>query len=205
MATAEELKPVLRDIHRYWIGDLKAHDEIPKEKLGIWFRQSAETDQQIRQRFGRYIAEAAAIDWDLASLSREEQVGLVVLLDQFPRNLYRTSAESFAYDAKAREVASALIDAGKDRFPLIEQLVLFVPFEHSENIADQDRGVMLVAGLAVTSPESFRDSARDFLDYFTRHRDLIRKFGRFPHRNAILGRESTPEETAFLAEQGRGY
>ena len=201
----EALKPLLRDIHRYWFGDLTSYDDLPKEKMGIWFRQSDETDRYIRDTFGAALPQAAAIDWDLAALSREEQVALVVLFDQFPRNIFRISGEAFAYDAKARAIARALIAGGKQRFFLIEQVFLLVPFEHSEEIADQDYCVMAVAEMAVTCPESFRDYARGFLDYVTKHRDLIRRFGRFPHRNALIGRDSTEEEAKFIAETGRGF
>ena len=199
------LKPVLREIHRFWFGELDAYDDLPKDKVGIWFSQSDETDRTIRDRFGGALRQAAAIDWDLAALSRDEQVGLVVLFDQFPRNIFRTSGEAFAYDAKARAISRALIATGKQRFYLIEQVFLFVPFEHSEEIADQDYAVFLVAEMAVTCPEGFKDYARNFLDFVFKHRQLIRRFGRFPHRNALLGGDLSGEELTFLAEHGRGY
>lgn len=197
------LKPVLRDIHRYWFGALASPTDQNEEKAKIWFRQSDETDAHIREAFGPYIAPAAAIDWDLDALDREEQVGLIVLLDQFPRNIYRTTGEAFAYDAKARDIARRLV-AGLDRFWLYEQNFVCLPFEHSEEIADQDLSVMLYARMAVEAPEAWLGNKREVLDYATKHRDIIRKFGRFPHRNGVLGRESTPEEVEFL-KGGRGY
>lgn len=198
------LQPVLRDIHRYWFGDLKAPTEKNPEKAKIWFRQSEETDTHIRETYGPYIARAAAIDWDLDALSREEQVALVVLLDQFPRNIYRTSGEAFAYDAKAQAIAGKLIAGGLDRFFLHEQTFVCVPFEHSEDIADQDYAVLLFARMAVHAPADWKDDRREGLDYATKHRDIIRKFRRFPHRNAMLGRDSSLEELEFL-KGGRGY
>ncbi|HET7716131.1 MAG TPA: DUF924 family protein [Bauldia sp.] len=206
MPSAEQtaLQPILRDIHHYWFGELKAPTERNREKAAIWFRQSDEVDAHIRNAYGRYIAEAAAIDWDIEALSREEQAALVVLLDQFPRNIYRTTGEAFAHDAKAREIARRLIDKGLERFWLHEQTFICVPFEHSEEIADQDYAVMLFAKMAVEAPDDWKDDRREGVDYATKHRDIIRKFGRFPHRNAMLGRESTPEEVEFL-KGGRGY
>lgn len=206
MPSAEQtaLQPILRDIHRYWFGDLKTPADRNDEKAKIWFRQSDETDAHIRETWGPSIAKAAAIDWDLDALSREEQVALVVLLDQFPRNIYRTSGEAFAYDLKAREIARKLVDRGLDRFWLYEQTFVCLPFEHSEDIADQDRSVMLYAKMAVEAPEAWKENKREVTDYATKHRDIIRKFGRFPHRNALLGRQSTPEELEFL-KGGRGY
>jgi uncharacterized protein (DUF924 family) len=196
---------ILRDIHRYWFGDLRSPDDFPKEKSEIWFRRSDATDGHIRETFGRTISEAAKEQWDLARLSREEQVALVVLLDQFPRNIFRDSAEAFAYDPKARQIARALIASGWSGFYWIERTFLCTPFEHSEDAAEQDYSVLLAGDLAVTAPASLTDYFRGTLDYATKHRDLIRKFGRFAHRNAVLGRPSTPEEEAFLKEHGRGY
>jgi uncharacterized protein (DUF924 family) len=196
---------ILRDIHAYWFGDLKSPDDFPKEKSEIWFKQSDATDSYIRDTFGGYLPEAAKERWDLANLSHEEAIALVVLLDQFPRNIFRTSGEAFAYDATARDIARRLIASGTERFYCVERAFLFLPLEHSEDVADQDRSVLFYAELAVTAPEGLVDYLRSNLDFATKHRDLIRKFGRFPHRNALLGRKSTPEEEAFLKEHGRGY
>ncbi len=199
------LTPILRDIHFYWFGPLTGPRDRNAEKSEMWFKQSDETDAHIRETYGRHIAEAVGIDWDLEALTREEQVGLVVLLDQFPRNIYRTSGEAFACDAKAREIAGKLLADGLGRFYLVEQSFVCLPFEHSEEIADQDRSVLLFAQMAVGAPGDVIEYKRFSLDIATKHRDLIRKFGRFPHRNEMLGRESTEEEKAFLAEHGRGY
>ena len=198
------LQPVLRKIHRYWFGELASPTAKTPEKAAIWFRRSDETDAHIRDAYGRHIAPAAAIDWDLDALSREEQIALVVLLDQFPRNIYRTSGDAFATDPKARGIARQLVDRGLDRFYLAEQTFIAVPFEHSEDIADQDLALLLAAQMAVEAPEDWKDSRRGNLDYFIKHRDIVAKFGRFPHRNAVLGRVSTPEEIEFL-KSGRGF
>ena len=197
-------RKILGEVYRYWFGSLSEPDEFPKEKSEIWFKQSDATDSFIRDRFGAFIPEAAKVEWNLAELTREEQIALVVLFDQFPRNIFRTSGEAFAYDGKARDLARGLID-GRRRFHRVERSFLFLPFEHSEDSADQDLSVFLFAEDAVSAPESWTGTSRLYLDYATRHRDLIRKFGRFPHRNAVLGRPSTPEEEAFLNEHGRGY
>jgi len=198
------LQPVLRDIHHYWFGALAAPTDQNPEKEAIWFRQSDETDAHIRSTYGPYIARAAAIDWDLDALSREEQVGLVVLLDQFPRNIFRTTGEAFAHDPKALAIARKLVAGGLDRFWLYEQNFVCLPFEHSEAVADQDLSVMLYARMAVEAPADWQANKREVTDYATKHRDVIRKFGRFPHRNTVLGRPSTPEELEFL-KGGRGY
>ncbi len=198
-------KGILRDIHRFWFGELKSPDDLPGDKTDMWFRQSDATDNAIREQFGRFIPEAAAARFEIAGLSREEAVGLIVLLDQFPRNLFRNSGEAFACDARAREIALELLALGPRRYLPIERVFIALPFEHSESVDDQDYSILLIAELAVSAPPALKDYCRSTLDYATKHRDLIRKFGRFPHRNALLGRESTAEEKAFIAEKGRGY
>lgn len=198
------LQPVLRDIHRYWFGDLSAPTEKNPAKAAIWFKQSDETDAHIRDTYGAYVDRAAAIDWDLTALSREEQVGLVILLDQFPRNIHRTSGQAFAYDAKALAIATKLLAGGIERYWMHERFFLPLPFEHSEDVAYQDHAVRVYAGLAEDAPPDWKEDMRIGLDFATKHRDIIRKFGRFPHRNEMLGRDSTPEEVEFL-KGGRGY
>jgi uncharacterized protein (DUF924 family) len=200
-----ELRPVLRDIHLYWFGPLPTPAARNAEKAETWFKPSDAVDAHIRETYGRFIAGAAAIHWDLDALSREEQVALVVLLDQFPRNIFRQSGEAFAYDAKSLAIADRLLEEGLDRFYLVEQGFICLPFEHSEDVADQDRSLLLFAEMAVIAPEDWKERRRNGLDIATRHRDLIRKFGRFPHRNEMLGRETTEEEAKFMAEHGRGY
>ena len=198
-------RKILGEVYRYWFGSLAGPDDFPKEKAGIWFTRSDETDRFIRDTFGAFIPEAANAAWNHADMTREEQIALVVMLDQFPRNIFRTSGEAFAYDAKARSIARDLIEGGWRRFFVVEQGFLFLPLQHSEDVADQDYGVQLFAECARAAPDSLKETCRLGLDYATKHRDLIRKFRRFPHRNSMLGRPSTPEEEKFLKEHGRGF
>ena len=196
---------ILDDVNDYWFGDLKAWDAQPdEERRQDWFHPSEATDAHIRHRWGHHIEAARDAAWDILELSRSEQVGLVILLDQFPRQIHRNSAEAFACDTAARAVARQLVAAGWRRFFVAEQTFVMLPFEHSEDPADQDLSVKLYAERALEAPPNYLESCREQLDYATRHRDLIRKFGRFPHRNAVLGRESTPEEIELL-KSGRGF
>jgi uncharacterized protein (DUF924 family) len=200
LATQDGLRPVLREIHQYWFGALASPSDLPLDKKEIWFRQSDLTDAYIKKHFGSDIPIASSLDWEIGTLAPPEQIGLVILLDQYSRNCYRGSGEAYANDEKARTIAGQAIKQGKERFALIEQMFLAITFEHSENIADQDYAVWLMSGIAVEASEHFPDYARWALDSFILHRDLIRRFGRFPSRNAALGRTSTPEEQAFLSE-----
>ncbi len=196
---------ILREAHRFWFGDLTGPDDYPHDKSDTWFKVTEATDQAIRDRFAADLDEAHVADWNLAALAREEQIGLAIYLDQFPRNLFRDSGRAFAYDERARAVAQALIDGGTDRFYPVERSFLFMPLMHSEDIRDQDHCVALFAHEALTGKGDAVERARSNLDYAFWHRDLIRKFGRFPHRNAALGRDSTEAEAKHLAEKGRGY
>jgi len=199
------VKKVLTDIHRYWFGELNSPtDKVAQERIDMWFKPTKEIDDHIRDAFGRYLEAAKATEWDVDNLARMEQIGLVILLDQFPRQIHRESGDAFAYDDKALSIARRLLAAGLERFWPAERTFVVLPFEHSEDIADQDYAVLLFAAEAVSAPDHLKESRRNQLDYATKHRDIIRKFARFPHRNALLGRESTAEEEEFL-KGGRGF
>lgn len=197
--------PRLQAIHRYWFGKLNSPGDHLPNTGELWFRKSDETDRHISENYGSFIEESAGKEWDVRSLPREECVALVVLLDQFPRNIFRDSGRQFAFDAKAREIAQGLFDSGLERFYPIERDALSIAFQHHEHEASQDRAVLMAADMAVYGPHNMLVMHRSFLDFACKHRDLIRKFGRFPHRNSLLGRTSTPEELAFIEEHGRGY
>jgi uncharacterized protein (DUF924 family) len=199
------VKKVLTDIHRYWFGDIKSPtDIVAEERWKAWFQPTTEIDEHVAARFGRYLPAAMATEWDVDNLARMEQVGLVILFDQFPRQIFRDKGDAFAFDEKARSIARRLVAGGIERFWPVERTFLLLPFEHSEDIADQDYAVLMFAAETVTAPAMRKDGHRMQLDYATKHRDIIRKFGRFPHRNVMLGRESTPEEVEFL-KGGRGF
>jgi uncharacterized protein (DUF924 family) len=157
-----------------------------------WFAKNDDFDRRFRERFvGAYEA-AARGELDGWLETAEGALALVILLDQFPRNSFRGSPRSFETDAQARRVADAAMARGFDR-AVDEQLQAFfyMPLEHSENLADQERGLSLMQRLG---PEVVK--------WAVVHRDIIQRFGRFPHRNAVLGRTSTPEELEFLAGDG---
>jgi uncharacterized protein (DUF924 family) len=157
-----------------------------------WFAKDDAFDQQFRAHCLALYEAAARGHLASWSATAEGALALVLLLDQFPRNCFRDTARMFATDEDARRVASAAIAAGHDQKVAPDLRVFFyLPFEHSEDLADQDRSVALCQPLS-----------EEYRRYAELHRDIIRRFGRFPHRNAILGRASTPEEQQFLAEGG---
>ncbi|MGD9784816.1 MAG: DUF924 family protein [Hyphomicrobiaceae bacterium] len=163
---------------------------------GRWFASSDETDRLVRQRFQTLHGELAAAPLATLLASAETVLAAVIVLDQFPRNMHRGEAAAFATDANARALADAAIARGFDTsLDKHGRLFLYLPFEHSENLPDQERAVALISALGDAT----------LTDYAVRHRDVIMRFGRFPHRNSALGRPSTDEEAAFLTQPGSRF
>lgn len=184
-------------VHSFWFGELREPDY--GKRRDVWFKKDPEFDALIKDRFWLLLENAEAGLLDGWKSSPRGSLALTILLDQFPRNIYRDTPRAFASDPMALEVASQALDREFDRCMLpVERQFLYLPFMHSERLADQDRGVSLYKPL--------RDEGLgDVYDYMLRHREIIAEFGRFPHRNAILGRKSTPEETAFLMTPGSSF
>lgn len=157
-----------------------------------WFTKDEAFDADIRRRF--LATHEAAAEGKLATWeqSAEGALALMILLDQFPRNMFRNDPRAFSTDALARTIASRAIAEGRDqRIETGLRAFIYLPFEHSEDMADQERSIELFAPLGA-----------DSLKWAVLHADIIRKFGRFPHRNTVLGRTTTPEEAAFLKDGG---
>jgi uncharacterized protein (DUF924 family) len=158
-----------------------------------WFAKDAAFDAEIKARFlptYEAAARAALTDWEVTP---ENALALLIVLDQFSRNMFRNNARAFAADALARSIAERALANGFDqRVAADERLFFYLPFEHSESITDQERACALVRALGDA----------DLLRWADLHADIIRRFGRFPHRNAVLGRASTPAEQAFLDQGG---
>ena len=180
---------LIHDVLTFWFGP---RDE-PRVSRKEWFIKNPAFDGEIKERFEGPMKDAAQGALGELMQSAEGSLTLAILLDQFPRNVYRGDAKAFATDAKARVIAKQAIDQhfDKDLDP-IERAFLYLPIEHSEAMIDQDRSVELFTALGLGS----------MTDYAHQHRDVIKKFGRFPGRNKALGRESTPEEEAHLATSG---
>jgi uncharacterized protein (DUF924 family) len=162
-----------------------------------WFGAKPAFDEAIRLKFEPTHHAAARGTYDRWSQTADGALALLLLLDQFPRNLYRKSAHAFATDAKALAIARAAVAEGFDRAvePLLRPF-FYLPWEHSESLADQQACVALCQGLADETGDT------ETLKWAILHHDIIARFGRFPHRNPMLGRVTTPEEQAFLDEGG---
>jgi uncharacterized protein (DUF924 family) len=185
---------LIREILSFWFGDQPLNDA--PEAREAWFNPTPEFDREIADRFLVNYDQTAAGDLDDLMGSAEGCLALVILLDQFPRNMFRGTARAFAADGKALAVARHALDKGFDAsLPPVACLFLYLPFEHSEDRADQERSVALFEALGNAH----------WLDYAVRHRDIVARFGRFPHRNALLGRTSTAEEEDFLTQPGSSF
>ncbi len=187
----------------FWFGEPTNPDYGCYRKA--WFIKDSTFDEQIRQQFLTDADKAAAgayKSWQSQPLSA---VALLLLLDQFPRNLYRGHPHSFATDAQALAVAKHIVNAGLDcELVPAHRFFAYLPFEHSEDIQHQNRCVELMQRLVEEFP-NLDTGFQGGLDYAIRHREVIERFGRFPHRNQILGRQSTPAETAFLQQPGSSF
>ena len=158
-----------------------------------WFKKDEEFDQAMTGRFLDLRGQAADGALDGWTEHADGSLAIILLLDQFSRNMFRGSAEAFAADPKARAIADSAVRKGHDRaYDTHLRCFFYLPFEHSESLADQDRSVALVHELGDA----------EYLKYALLHRVIIRRFGRFPHRNAVLGRHTSPAEEAFLADGG---
>lgn len=188
------------EVFKFWFGD------GTKPQMQLWFTKNDGTDKQIRDKFGPILEKFDMIDFESWKSTPEGHLSLVVLLDQFPRNAYRGTPKSFEYDNDALEVAREALDKGlHDLLPPHQAMFLLLPFEHSEDITDQRESVRLFEDQHTRLASIDKKMADETLDYAKRHMKIIEKFGRFPHRNIILGRESTREELEFLKTPGSGF
>ena len=193
------------EVLEFWLGPAPDDPESIAKESKRWYITDDGFDAEIRARFGAAIEQAQRGSFGDWAETPEGALALVILLDQFPRNAYRGTADAFAGDPVALAVAGNAVERGFDRrLACSGRAFLYHPFEHSEDPEDQERSVVLFETLAAEAPPSWREFAADFVPYAHAHRDVIARFGRFPHRNAILGRVDTPEERAYL-DGGGGF
>ncbi|MBA3585874.1 MAG: DUF924 domain-containing protein [Gemmatimonadetes bacterium] len=165
-----------------------------------WFQKDEAFDREVTDRFAGLYDEAAAGELDGWREEAESCLALVIVLDQFPRNMFRGDARTHATDGKALDAAKYAIEQALDRdLPPFQRMFLYMPFMHAEDARDQRISVGLFEGLAGEA------GGPDVVEYAVGHRDIVERFGRFPHRNALLGRETTPEEAEFLTQPGSSF
>jgi len=190
----------------FWFGDALESPEATTARNALWFRKDSAFDERIRERFGDLPARASRGEFDSWRRAARPSLALVLVLDQFPRNLYRGSPQAFACDPMAKEVAETAIESRLDsELAPLETVFLYLPLEHAEDLASQERCVSLFKALFERAPAGRQSQFESFLTFAIRHRDIISRFGRFPHRNAILGRPSTSEELSYLESGGDAF
>jgi uncharacterized protein (DUF924 family) len=159
------------------------------ERREVWFRATAEFDRQLARQFADVHEQAASGAFDPFVHAPEECLALIIALDQFPRNIHRGTARAFATDPKAREIARHAVARGYDRnLTRWPRTFAYLPFEHSEDLVDQQEALVLYRNL----------NDEESMEHAIGHHDVIERFGRFPHRNAVLGRTNTPDEEGYL-------
>jgi len=201
--------PRCRELLDFYFADAARADcdlETFKARTKYWFFRNADTDAEIRRRFESDAERAAKGELDAWKESALGRLGLVVLLDQFPRNLNRDSPRAFDNDPKALAVALDGLEHHADaEMTAGERLVFYLPLMHAEDVALQKRASELYRKLATEGNEPLRPELESAYKFAERHRYIVERFGRFPHRNKAVGRESTPEEIAFLQEPNSSF
>ncbi len=184
----------------FWFGSDEDELAVIRAQGPIWFASSPDFDADVQTRFGADVERAAQRQLEDWFASARGRLAVIILLDQFTRNIYRGTAQAFASDALALEYCRAGIAQGQDReLRRVERPFLYMPLMHSETMAAQDEAVGLFERLIETAEGELKKYFENNLKFAHMHRGLIERFGRFPHRNELLGRENTPAEAEYLA------
>jgi uncharacterized protein (DUF924 family) len=190
----------------WWFGTFESPNEIAADKGKLWFGKRDSQDLEAQTRFGDWVEQALAGGLTEWAQRPEGWLALVLLLDQLPRMIFRDTPKSFSGDLRAQALVAQGIAADFDRqLRPIQRVFIYLVFEHCENLAVQNEAVSRYIELVAQQPEAERALFTDYLNYAEKHQQVIARFGRFPHRNAVLERESTAEELAFLSGPGSRF
>jgi uncharacterized protein (DUF924 family) len=188
-----------QDVLDYWFGTRGSAEHGSFREM--WFEKREATDSEIARRFSALIERALRGEFESWAADPLSALAQILLLDQFTRNALRDTPRAFAGDPRALNAATAMVGSRQDEtLPFEQRLFVYMPFEHAENLPSQDESVRLFTRLMGDTPDP-----HDLMKYARRHREVVQRFGRFPHRNAILSRQSTPDELAFLRQPGSGF
>src|SRR5262245_44358070 len=200
------MKDTAEAILAFWFGRAAEDPAEATSRETFWFEPSRETDSLIRELFAPAMEAATQGELDSWLRAPRSALALVLLLDQFPRNVWRGTAQAFMHDAQALRAAREAVARGQLReLAPLEQAFLVLPFQHSESIQDQRESVRLSSEIAQLAPPGWRALLEGYLQFAIQHLKLIERFGRFPHRNQVLGRNPTSEEEAYLREGGTRF
>ncbi len=192
----------VEEVLAFWMGDSASSPERAEARKSFWFAPDPEVDRDVATRFAADVDRAATGACERWAEDPRGRLALVIVLDQFPRNLHRGTAEAFGHDAAALAVARAGVESGQcDDFGVVDRAFLLMPYQHVEDLALQRESVALTRQMVEQAPAEWRAVAEGFAGYAREHCEIVERFGRFPHRNRLLDRESTEEERVYL-EQG---
>ena len=195
--------PPLEEVRHFWFENACTSPASLVRHQARWFAPSDQLDRDIEDRFGTLPDAVRSGALSYRPDDAHDLLTVILILDQFPRQIYRNTPQAFAYDQQARAISGAMIE--KSIFQVltpVEQVFVFLPFEHSETLSDQLLSVQLYETLLQQAPQSYQSFLENALDYARRHHSIIKRFGRFPHRNAILNRGTNREEAGFLLAGG---
>ncbi|MEE5130022.1 DUF924 family protein [Pseudomonas alliivorans] len=190
----------------WWFGSAESPTEVVKSRNTLWFGKKKANDTEARERFGDQVEKA--LSGGLAEWAENPKgwLALILLLDQLPRMIHRDTPKAFAGDSRAQSLVKHGLKLERDQhLDPLQRTFIYLVLEHSEDLADQNRAIACFARLLPLLPATDRDYFKSSLDYAERHQKIIARFGRFPHRNAILGRSSTDEEIEFLKKPGSSF
>jgi len=190
----------------FWFGAPGPAADVAARQRPLWFAKSATNDQIVVERFAETLDAAGKGELDGWAASPHGRLALIVVLDQFPHHIHRDHGQSFAYDALSLALALEMIQRGEDtQVTPLERVFVYLPLEHAESIKMQDLSVALYEKLAQNAAAAERLLFDGFLDYASKHREVVARFGRFPHRNELLGRPGTADEIEFLKQPGSRF
>lgn len=191
---------------QYWFGTEADDGVVAQQQASFWWKKCATTDNEIRARFEPLVSKAAAGELDAWRTSASGRLALIILMDQFPRSIYRNTPKAFQFDRIALQICQEGLANGDDQqLRPVQRVFFYMPLEHSENIEHQNLSVKLFEKLSRDIHPEVKEAFSGFFDYAVRHRDVIERFGRFPHRNKILGRQSTDGEALFLSQPNSSF
>ena len=194
------------DILDFWFGTSDSTLTINSQQSALWWSKNEQVDEQISHRFLPVLNAVSQGQMESWNNTPKGMLASIICLDQFPRNIFRGEAESFAYDGTALRLARDLTEKTWDKeLPDIYRVFAYLPFEHSENFEDQKMSLQLYHGLRQDVSQELGQIFDGFYDFALKHYQIIDRFGRFPHRNTIVGRESTVEEQQFLSQPGSSF
>ena len=196
----------ISEIVAFWLGSSLENPEAAFSRKDWWYKGGRPVDEDIRARFGDLVPQACARQLMAWQSTPNGALALILLLDQFTRNLYRNTPQAYGGDACAFEVLTHAIEEKLDTaLPTVSRIWLYHPFHHAEDVEDQDRGLVLLNMLLKEATAEWQPYVKLSIEGWTRHRNIVARFGRFPHRNAVLSRDSTSEELKFLRTNSEAF